>query len=238
VLCKQLGIKSAMLVSALESSMEPYLDCGNRKLSTQRSLLVPTFFSLISSDGSSLTLYTALGSKVRPRKTPHSATSPVTDLVLFSKSSRVLLVGVIVRVSGRFPALSILACSARELPPPWEKAHPKNNPRVVSRSAQLGKSLRYGPERAVDQCASTDAQRGVRYVFLTKVKIASSGDKHASNCYCLRSNEAEKRCGEISSMTAFSSNPARWHGHAREINPIERKTEDRQSSRLRGRGCE
>jgi hypothetical protein len=100
VLCKQLGIKSAMLVSPLESSMEPYLDCGNRKLSTQRSLLVPTFFSLISSDGSSLTLYTALGSKVRPRKTRHSATSPVTDLVLFSKSSRVLLVGVIVRVLG------------------------------------------------------------------------------------------------------------------------------------------
>jgi hypothetical protein len=48
VLCKQLGIKSAMLVSALESSMEPYLDCGNRKLSVKRSLLAPTFSSLIS----------------------------------------------------------------------------------------------------------------------------------------------------------------------------------------------
>ena len=32
----------------------------------KRSLLAPTFFSLFSSDGSSLTLYTALGSKVGP----------------------------------------------------------------------------------------------------------------------------------------------------------------------------
>jgi hypothetical protein len=67
VLRKQLGIKSAMLVSVLESSMEPYLDCGNRKLSVKRSLLAPTFSSLISSDGSSLTPYSALGSKARPR---------------------------------------------------------------------------------------------------------------------------------------------------------------------------
>ena len=99
MLCKQLGIKSAMLASALESSMERYLDCENRKLSVKRSLYGPDIFSLISSDGSSLTLYTALGSKVRPRKTPHSATSPVTDLVLSTKSNRVLLVGVIIRVS-------------------------------------------------------------------------------------------------------------------------------------------
>lgn len=66
VLRKQ-GIKSVILVSVLESSMEPYLDCGNRKLSVKRSLLAPTFSSLISSDGSSLTRHTALGSKVRLR---------------------------------------------------------------------------------------------------------------------------------------------------------------------------
>jgi hypothetical protein len=38
---------------------------------------------------------------------------------------------------------------------------------------------------------------------LGKVKIAGPVDKHASNGYCSRSNEAEKKCGEISSMTAF-----------------------------------
>jgi hypothetical protein len=99
VLCKQLGIKSAMLGSVLESSMEPYLDCWNRKLSLEGSLLVTTFSSLISSDGSSLTLYNVLGSKIRLRKTPHSAMAPVTDLVLSSKSNKVLIVGVIARVS-------------------------------------------------------------------------------------------------------------------------------------------
>jgi len=38
----------------------------------------------------------------------------------------------------------------------WESPTSKDNPRVVSRSAQLGKSLIYDPERKVDQCASTD----------------------------------------------------------------------------------
>ena len=79
--------------------MKSYLDCENRRLSVKRSLLAPTFFSLFSSDGSSLTLYTALGSKVGPRKTLHFATSPMTELVLSSKSNKVLGVGVIVRVS-------------------------------------------------------------------------------------------------------------------------------------------
>jgi hypothetical protein len=44
VLRKQLGLKSAILVSVLETSMEPYLDCGNRKLSVKRSLFGPDIF--------------------------------------------------------------------------------------------------------------------------------------------------------------------------------------------------